>query len=340
LIEVENLTKFYGNFKAVDSLTFQAKPGEILGLLGPNGAGKTTIMRILTGYIPASEGTCRIGGDDIFQNPIAAKRRIGYLPELVPLYPELTVKEYLRFVIRIRGKKSAEMNQAVCETATRCGLEDALSTLIGRLSKGYRQRVGIAQALVHDPEILILDEPTIGLDPAQIREIRELIKGLGRDHTIILSSHILPEVSQVCDRVLILSHGRILAEDTPENLTHSDTGKCFCECRVKGDKNKLLSVLEQMQILEDTSVEPGDRPDLWQCEMVLADGEYRPEILQTLMDHGLKIYEFFSRKASLEDVFLQLITEENIDESVNQGEPSLKSETWDDAPTNPDEAHE
>ena len=225
MIEVSGLTKYYGNFKAIEDVSFTVQRGEILGFLGPNGAGKTTTMRILTGYMPATAGVCRVGGLDVFEQPVAVKRQIGYLPENVPLYPEFTVFEYLQFVARIKGVPKADQPAVLERIIGRCGLESVRHRLIAQLSKGYRQRVGLAQALVHDPAVIVLDEPTIGLDPAQIREVRELIKGLGRDHTIILSSHILPEVSQVCDRVVIINKGRIVAEDTPENLTVSAAGQ-------------------------------------------------------------------------------------------------------------------
>ncbi len=218
MIEVERLTKQYGTFTAVDGISFKVEKGQILGFLGPNGAGKTTTMRILTSYLPANSGTARIDGFDVGTDPMEVKRRIGYLPENPPVYNDMTVTEYISFCAELRGMAAAEQTSAVDRTMDRCGLGDRRKQLIGTLSKGFRQRVGLAQALVHDPPVLVLDEPTIGLDPAQIIEIRELIKGLSSDHTVILSTHILPEVSVTCEAVVIIHEGRIRLADTLENL--------------------------------------------------------------------------------------------------------------------------
>ena len=221
MIEVQHLTKRYGRVTAVDDLNFRVERGEILGFLGPNGAGKTTTMRILTGYMPATEGKAVVAGFDVFEQPIEAKRRTGYLPETPPLYPEMTVREYLQFVARIKtkGMSSSERKNRVEESMRRTRVDDMANRHCGKLSKGYRQRVGLAQAILHNPEVLILDEPTAGLDPKQIIETRQLIKELAGTHTIVLSTHILPEVSQTCDRVVIINKGRVVAVDTPANLT-------------------------------------------------------------------------------------------------------------------------
>ena len=221
MIEVQHLTKRYGRVTAVDDLNFRVERGEILGFLGPNGAGKTTTMRILTGYMPATEGKAVVAGFDVFEQPIEAKRRTGYLPETPPLYPEMTVREYLQFVarIKIKGMSSSERKNRVEESMRRTRVDDMANRHCGKLSKGYRQRVGLAQAILHNPEVLILDEPTAGLDPKQIIETRQLIKELAGTHTIVLSTHILPEVSQTCDRVVIINKGRVVAIDTPANLT-------------------------------------------------------------------------------------------------------------------------
>jgi ABC-2 type transport system ATP-binding protein len=213
MIEVKNLTKAYGSFVAVKGISFKAERGQILGFLGPNGAGKTTTMRIITGFMPASSGTVAIDGLDIFTNSLEARRRIGYLPETPPLYSDMRVSAYLRFVARLRGVKRAAVAGAVEHMLEVCGLSDMSSRICGQLSKGYRQRVGLAQALIHDPPVLVLDEPTIGLDPRQIHEIRELIRGLAGDRTIVLSTHILPEVSQICDKVVIINDGRVVLEE-------------------------------------------------------------------------------------------------------------------------------
>ena len=219
MIEVQHVTKRYGSLRAVDDLSFSVERGEILGLLGPNGAGKTTTMRILTGYLPATEGRVRVAGFDVSEQPIEAKRRTGYLPETPPLYPEMTVAEYLRFVARINGMPASDRQAQVGSAMERTSIADMADRYCGRLSKGYRQRVGLAQAILHNPDVLILDEPTAGLDPGQIIETRRLIIELAGDHTIILSTHILPEVSQTCQRVVIINRGQVVAVDTPDNLT-------------------------------------------------------------------------------------------------------------------------
>jgi len=219
MIRVENLSKRYGDFTAVYNVSFQVEKGEIVGFLGPNGAGKTTTMRILTGYMPASEGTVTIAGFDVFDDDLEVKQRIGYLPEHPPVYNDMSVRSYLQFVSKIRGIPRSERSEAVDRVIERCGLKDVNGWIIGKLSKGFKQRVGLAQALVHNPEVLVLDEPTIGLDPRQIREIRELIKDLAGEHTVVLSTHILPEVEMICERVLIIDMGRIVADDSLKQLT-------------------------------------------------------------------------------------------------------------------------
>jgi len=213
MIEVKNLTKSYGNFVAVKGISFKAERGQILGFLGPNGAGKTTTMRIITGFMPASKGTVEIDGLDIFTNSLEARRRIGYLPESPPLYSDMRVEGYLRFVAKLRGVRRMAVDGAVEHMLEVCGLTDMAHRICGQLSKGYRQRVGLAQALIHNPPVLVLDEPTIGLDPRQIHEIRELIRGLAGERTIVLSTHILPEVSQICDKVVIINEGRVVLEE-------------------------------------------------------------------------------------------------------------------------------
>lgn len=223
MIEVQNLTKRYGELTAISNISFTAEKGQILGFLGPNGAGKTTTMRIITGFMPATSGTVKIAGFDIFEDSYECRRRIGYLPESPPLYNDMTVATYLRFVGRIRGIAKAEIPDAVDRVLRSCGLEDVPHRVIGHLSKGYRQRVGLAQAMIHSPSVLVLDEPTIGLDPRQIIDIRGLIKELAADRTVILSTHILPEVSQLCDKVVIINQGRIVVEDMLENLTRDTT---------------------------------------------------------------------------------------------------------------------
>ncbi len=218
MIEVKNLTKVYGNFVAIQNVSFKAERGRILGFLGPNGAGKTTTMRIITGYMPATSGTVLIDGLDIFSQSLQARRRIGYLPESPPLYADMRVDAYLRFVARLRGVTRSALEEAVAHVLQVCGLEDVAHRICGQLSKGYKQRVGVAQALVHNPPVLVLDEPTIGLDPRQIHEIRGLIRGLSGERTIVLSTHILPEVSQICDKVVIIAEGRVVLEESVKAL--------------------------------------------------------------------------------------------------------------------------
>ena len=223
MIKVEGLTKRYGDVTAVEDISFQVKKGEIVGFLGPNGAGKTTTMRIITGFLPSTDGTVTVSGFDIFEQPMEVKRRIGYLPEHPPVYGDMTVEGYLKFVAKIRGVPRSGRAEAMDRVISHCGLKEARNTIIGKLSKGYKQRVGLAQAMIHDPEVLILDEPTIGLDPKQIIEIRELIKSLAGEQTIILSTHILPEVTMICQRCLIIDRGRIVADDSMENLTAQES---------------------------------------------------------------------------------------------------------------------
>lgn len=219
MIEVEGLTKRYGDVTAIENVSFRVNKGEIVGFLGPNGAGKTTTMRIITGFLPATFGNVSVSGYDVFKEGMKVKKKIGYLPEHPPVYTDMSVGAYLRFVAKIKGVSRGQRNNAINRVVERCGIADVRDVLIGKLSKGYKQRVGLAQAMVHDPEVLILDEPTIGLDPKQIIEIRQLIKSLAGDHTIILSTHILPEVSMICQRVLIIDQGRIVADDSLEKLT-------------------------------------------------------------------------------------------------------------------------
>ena len=232
MIEVHHLTKRYGPFTAVDDVSFSVGSGEILGFLGPNGAGKTTTMRVITGYMPASDGSVTVAGHDVFAAPIEAKKRTGYLPETPPLYPDMTVRDYVTFVARIKGVPSREVRSRVEEVMKRTHIADMASRHCGKLSKGYRQRVGLAQALIHNPDVLVLDEPTAGLDPKQIIESRQLIKDLGGSHTVVLSTHILPEVSQTCQRVVIINKGKVVAVDTPDNLT----------ARLRGSETMFLQV--------------------------------------------------------------------------------------------------
>src|SRR5262249_17255320 len=256
MIEVESLTKRYGRKTAVDGVAFSVKKGEILGFLGPNGAGKTTTMRILTCYLPATEGTARVAGHDVFEEPLEVKRRVGYIPETPPLYPDMNVTDFLMFVAKIKGVPAAERKAKLDDAIEKCRVEDVRHTLIGRLSKGYRQRVGLAQATLHNPEVLILDEPTAGLDPKQIIETRELIRSLGGEHTIVLSTHILPEVSMTCGRVVIINKGKVVGEDTPENLTHRLKGAGALRLEVRGETGPVFDTVRVVPGVATVSPRP------------------------------------------------------------------------------------
>ena len=312
MIEVQHLTKRYGRVTAVDDLTFKVERGEILGFLGPNGAGKTTTMRILTGYMPATEGRAVVAGFDVFEQPIEAKRRTGYLPETPPLYPEMTVREYLQFVarIKIKGIPGSERRQRVEESMRRTRVDDMATRHCGKLSKGYRQRVGLAQAILHNPEVLILDEPTAGLDPKQIIETRDLIRSLAGDHTIILSTHILPEVSQTCQRVVIINKGRVVAVDTPENLTARLQGSETLYVQVDAAGADVGSALTAIPGV--TRVAPADTgPESGAFEVESERGrDVRRELARVIVTRGWGLLELRPMRMSLEEVFLQVTTEE------------------------------
>ncbi len=318
MIEVQHLTKRYGRLTAVEDVSFRVERGEILGFLGPNGAGKTTTMRILTGYMPATEGKAVVAGFDVFDQPIDAKRRTGYLPETPPLYPDMTVAEYLAFVARIKGVPSADRKQRISTVMERTRVVDVGDRLCARLSKGYKQRVGLAQALIHNPDVLILDEPTAGLDPKQIIETRELIKELAGDHTIILSTHILPEVSQTCQRVVIINKGRVVAEDTPDNLT----------ARLRGSETMYLQIDAEGADASDAlarvagvrRVAEADRRDgVVAYEIDSETGrDVRRDLARTVIASGWGLLEMRPMRMSLEDVFLSLTTEEAPTSSVEE----------------------
>ncbi len=328
MIEVQHLTKRYGRVTAVDDVSFRVEPGEILGFLGPNGAGKTTTMRILTGYMPASEGRATVAGYDVFTHPIEAKRRTGYLPETPPLYPDMTVREYLDFVARIKGVPSAERKARVDAVMQRTHVADMAARHCGKLSKGYRQRVGLAQALIHNPEVLILDEPTAGLDPKQIIETRDLIRGLAGDHTIVLSTHILPEVSQTCQRVVIINKGRVVAVDTPDNLTARLRGAETMYVQVDAGGADVQTALSAVPGV--TRVAPADmRAGSGAFEVASEQGrDIRREISREIVTRGWGLLELRPMRVSLEEVFLQVTTEERPPEDKpadtrSGGEPAL-----------------
>jgi gliding motility-associated transport system ATP-binding protein len=325
VIEVQHITKRYGNVTAVDDVSFRVERGEILGFLGPNGAGKTTTMRILTGYMPPSEGRAMVAGYDVFNDAIAAKRRTGYLPETPPLYPDMTALEYLDFVARIKGVPSRERKQRVAAVMERTRISDVAHRHCGKLSKGYRQRVGLAQALIHNPDVLILDEPTAGLDPKQIIETRELIRSLAGNHTIVLSTHILPEVAQTCDRVVIINKGRVVAIDTPDNLTARLKGAATMYVQVDGpaaDAGAALAAVPGVTRVSSadhprggaaTDVEaappPAGVPLAFEVESE-PDVDVRRELARAVVTRGWGLLELRPVRMSLEDVFLQVTTEE------------------------------
>lgn len=320
MIEVEHLSKIYGSIPGIQDITFSVEPGEILGFLGPNGAGKTTTMRILAGYLPASSGTARIAGYDVHEQSLAVRQRIGYLPETPPLYSEMTVEGFLYFVARLKGVPAGDRARQVKAAIARCNLQEKRRVLIRTLSKGFRQRVGIAQAIVHEPPVIILDEPTVGLDPRQIIEVRNLIKSLAGSHTIILSTHILPEVSMTCSRVAIINRGKVVATDTPANLEASLAGGAGYELEIAGDAaaatQQLLQLLPSVRLVESISpLEAETNGALIEnraCLRVVSKPgtEPGPDIVAVLVAMGLKVYEMRRIKASLEDVFLELTTEE------------------------------
>jgi ABC-2 type transport system ATP-binding protein len=304
MIDVQNLTKNYGTYLALREVSFEVQKGEIVGFLGPNGAGKTTTMRILTGYLPPSSGTARVAGYDVFADSLQVRKRIGYLPETVPLYPEMSVWDYLDFAARLRGV--SDRDPAIERAMELTNIADRADTLIGRLSKGYRQRVGIAQAIVHEPEVLILDEPTIGLDPKQIIEVRNLIKSLAGEHTVILSTHILPEASQICSRVLIINEGKIVAEDTPERLGARVRGAEHFFLQVAQPAPEIPTELEKVKgVLGVTAKDQG----AYEIETNLGT-DRRADIAALAVQRGWGVLELRPVGLSLEEVFLKLTTTE------------------------------
>ena len=310
MIEVQHLTKRYGPVTAVDDVSFKAERGEILGFLGPNGAGKTTTMRILTGYMPPSEGKAIVGGFDVQEKPIEAKRRIGYLPETPPLYPDMTVRDYLDFCARIKGVPRAERVTRVKTSMERTRITDVARRHCGKLSKGYRQRVGLAQALLHNPEVLILDEPTAGLDPKQIIETRTLIKELGGDHTVILSTHILPEVSQTCNRIVIINKGRVVAVDSPDNLTSRLRGTETMLLQVDASGADAGAVLRAVPGVSQVRVGE-NRETVTSFEVESESGrDVRRELAAAVVNRGWGLLELRPMRMSLEEIFLHLTTED------------------------------
>ncbi|HPI27617.1 MAG TPA: ATP-binding cassette domain-containing protein [Candidatus Marinimicrobia bacterium] len=315
MIEVQNLVKHYGSVKAVDNISFTVEKGEILGFLGPNAAGKTTTMRIITGYMPASAGTVKVAGYDVFEQGLEVKKRIGYLPENPPLYTDMRVREYLTFVARIKGVNPKTINAEVDRVAERLSVLEVMDNLISNLSKGYKQRVGLAQALLNNPPVLIFDEPTNGLDPRQIIEVREIIKSLGSDHTVILSTHILPEVSMTCNRVAIINEGKLVKIDTPENLTKQLRGSESIILQVEGPMNEVELALSQHQSVTAVAVQPTGKENIATYRVETSIGsDIRKELASLVVNRGWGLLELKAESLSLEDIFLKLTTKE---EEVN-----------------------
>lgn len=311
MIEVDHLTKVYSGRKAVDGISFTVQKGEILGFLGPNGAGKTTTMRILTCFMPATDGTARVAGYDVFEESLEVRRRIGYLPESPPLYPEMTVASYLHFVAKIKGAATAQRKATVDDVMQKCAIGDVRNRIINKLSKGYKQRVGLAQALLNNPEVLILDEPTIGLDPKQIFEVRSLIKSLAGDHTVILSTHILPEVSMTCNRVVIINNGKVVAMDTPVGLTNQMKGAEKIALVVDGPRaavvDKINSIEGVLGVHADGEENGGPSTYTVECKL---QTDLRRVLANEIVGQGWGLLELRGVSMSLEDVFINLVTQE------------------------------
>ena len=323
MIKVADVTKRYGPKTAVKNISFEVKRGEIVGFLGPNGAGKTTTMRILTGFLPPTSGTAEVGGFDVREDPLEVKRRIGYLPESPPLYPEMEVGDYLRFVARIKAIPKRDISRRIDCALDRTASGSVRDTLIGKLSKGYRQRVGLAQALIHSPEVLVLDEPTSGLDPKQIIEVRRLIRALAGEHTIILSTHILPEVSDTCSRVIIINEGRIEASDTPENLRANLQGANALLLEVEGPADEIQARLAMERGVRSVNHESGDgRRIVWRVEAE-KDEQIPRRLADAVVNSGWGLFSMRPLDLSLEDIFLKLTSDEQaLDTAVEAPEAS------------------
>lgn len=324
MINVKQLTKRYARSIAVDHISFEVQKGEVIGFLGPNGAGKTTTMRMLTCFLPPTEGTATVAGFDVLEQPMEVKKRIGYLPESPPLYPEMDTVEYLAFVGRIKGLSGGELAKRIDYVCERCSVGDVKRKLLGKLSKGYRQRVGLAQAIIHNPEVLILDEPTAGLDPKQINETRDLIKGLAGDHTIILSTHILPEVEQTCERVIIINKGKVIATDSVENLQRRarSGGSLIVEVGSRNgslDNQAVVKRLEQVSgVSRVLSKDSRDNRTVLEVESE-ANRSIRGDLARAVVEAGWDLNELRSSAVSLEEVFLQLTGDGNASPATGDG---------------------
>ena len=328
MIEVKNLVKRYGNHTAVDNLSFTVDKGQILGFLGPNGAGKSTTMNIITGYISATEGTVTVNGIDVYEEPEEVKKMIGYLPEFPPLYPDMTVKEYLYFVADIKKVNKNEKKQMIEEIMEATKITDMASRLIKHLSKGYKQRVGLAQAIMGYPELIILDEPTVGLDPKQIIEIRDLIKDLSKNHTVILSSHIMQEVSAVCDTVMIINKGKLILSDKPENLNELIGSTGGLKLSVKGEKDIILNALKNITRITDIEEQEQVSTDILNLTVYCAEHEdIREEVFYAMCKAKTPILEMASIRMSLEDIFLKVTNDVEVaedDSSIHSDKAEVK----------------
>ena len=310
MIEVNNLTKYYGDFPAIEGISFTVNKGEVLGLLGPNAAGKTTTMRILTGFIPPTSGSAKVAGFDVVGDSLEARKRIGYLPETVPLYTDMTVEDYLDFMGNIRGMDKGWRRRRIAEVIEITRLGEYQSSLIGKLSKGFRQRVGIAQAVLHEPDVLIMDEPTIGIDPIQVVETRSLIKGFGGEHTVILSTHILPEVSMVCDRVIIIHEGRVVAIDRPDNLSERLRGTERIEVDIRGPAAQVMTTLRNVSgVREVTRTGEGDVASYYIESN--SGAEVGEEVAGLVIKQGWGLLRLQPIQMSLEEIFLRLTDSES-----------------------------
>ena len=321
MIEVDQLTKYFGRFPAITDISFRVEKGEILGFLGPNGAGKTTTMKIITGFMPPTSGTVSVAGFDIVNESLDARRHIGYMPETVPLYLDMTVEDYLGFMGRIRGMSNEYIGRRTKEVIEICRVEDYQSTLIGKLSKGFRQRVGVAQAILHEPDVLVLDEPTIGIDPIQVVETRQLIKSLGGDRTVIVSTHILPEVSTICERVIIIHEGEIVAVDRPENLASRLLGAERIELDVRGPESGVMSALSGVDGVQDVrkASRAGDGVPGYVVEAEQGT-DLRAALASEVVQRGWDLMRLESVSMSLEEIFLHLTTSEDEPEATTEEE--------------------
>ena len=316
MIEVQHLTKRYGHVTAVNDVTFRVERGEILGFLGPNGAGKTTTMRVITGYMPPSQGKVVVAGFDVFDQPVEAKRRTGYLPETPPLYPDMTVREYLTFVAKIKGVQSGERLSRVAAVMKKVWIVDMADRQCGKLSKGYRQRVGLAQAILHNPDVLVLDEPTAGLDPKQIIETRQLIKELAGTHTIILSTHILPEVAQTCQRVVIITKGKVVAVDTPDNLTQRLRGAETMYVLVDAADADAAPALQTVAGVTRVGVSDRHGAAVGYEVETSRGQDIRRDLAATVVSKGWGLLEMRPLRMSLEEIFLQVTTDEGSEDKL------------------------